>query len=665
LKCPLLLKLHGGKSAIPIKIVIIVALLNNDNQEAYHLNSINMRSKKQRCRLCKIDYSIFNTSFISMKNNIFRDSGEIMNLLHQHQIPFLNHLTAEKYSRHDDVYDDQEKTLKSMGVNPGLNPLLSNFAWLDHHQIGNLLTCSSVDVLHTVYKGIVEYSISWSICCLYLLSGKDSSKIAQLDYRIASFQRQALNPFTKFRKFAKGISCYFRSSQSNENAMENATMASGRLEAQHLPNLFFNFMFSIGTEGRFIPNRNYREWRMNPTKIILDCCSSILDLIWLINSDSIPVDELRNFESKCNIVNCKLMRLWYLKQKVTNSSSKLSAVKPHLATHIPYNWFQFGRVKDIDTALAEHTHIADKETYQHCSKKLKTTSKEMLQRTSVKLRQSTLSHLMKHDLDNPITVMEGSQDNISYHVLSRIKYKKIFFDQITKKWFYSDRMSYFHPFLKMDKFTKLFKRYSEQGPHEKNLFEEFSLNKPIVAVQGISINPNKDSGIPKFHVYATNNYNNSGKPRYDALEIDFGEVIEMVQVHGIINLQIDNSNNILLIVHHMKVVEKKQTDSVLPYELYQYDFDNPCWDIIEPSSIYRPSMIIECPDRSNGFNNSEYDRFSKNIRMWMIRYQQIDMNGYDINDISQTELDEVEEMYKEINEEFQTEIDSSEEDEEG
>jgi hypothetical protein len=98
-----------------------------------------------------------------------------------------------------------------------------------------------------------------------------------------------------------------------------------------------------------------------------------LDVVWILNSESISEHEIEKFSSKCNFMNYKLQMLWSLKQKIKQSSKRLSVVKCHLCKHLPYNWSQFGCLKDIDTALAEHSHIEDKALYQQSSKRVKST----------------------------------------------------------------------------------------------------------------------------------------------------------------------------------------------------------------------------------------------------------------------------------------------------
>jgi hypothetical protein len=122
-------------------------------------------------------------------------------------------------------------------------------------------------------------------------------------------------------------------------------------------------------------------------------------------------------------------------------------------------------------------------------------------------------------------------------------------------------------------------------------------------------------------------------------------------VHGIINIQDEGKDNLLLLVHHLNKASKSRADRFLPYELYQYDFQFPQWDIIEPSMIYRPAMIIPCFDRSNGFDTETYNsNTSKNLRMWIVPYHFIDVNGHEISEILDSEIINMEHIFNEINE---------------
>jgi hypothetical protein len=232
-------------------------------------------------------------------------------------------------------------------------------------------------------------------------------------------------------------------------------------------------------------------------------------------------------------------------------------------------------------------------------------------------------------------------DHIVYSVLSGLQTTKIYFDRITEQRFVKSGSLFFHPFLHMKNFTEILINYSEIGQENLELISKRIKKFPITCVQGISISPNKDSGIPKFHIYATNKYNKLGVRKYE-------EETKFVQVQGIINIREEEKDNILLFVHHLTMVHKTRSDSYLPHNLYMYDFRNQ-WDLLEPSMIFRPAMMIPCFDRSSGFNRENYNNNSKHFRMWIIPYHTIDINGYDIQEIDENEIREIQPFFDEMN----------------
>ena len=140
----------------------------------------------------------------------FRKSAEILHLLYTNQSNYISFLTSPRNTRISSEYRIARDYLKRLGVHEGINPLHQTFQWLNHNSIGNLYNCSSVDVLHTLYTGPVEFAIRWSMCCIYILSNKNSSVIGELDNRIQDMSEpQCLNPFTKWRRFPHGISVFF------------------------------------------------------------------------------------------------------------------------------------------------------------------------------------------------------------------------------------------------------------------------------------------------------------------------------------------------------------------------------------------------------------------------------------------------------------------------
>jgi hypothetical protein len=72
--------------------------------------------------------------------------------------------------------------------------------------------------------------------------------------------------------------------------------------------------------------------------------------------------------------------------------------------------------------------------------------------------------------------------------------------------------------------------------------------------------------------------------------------------------------------------------------------------VIEPSIIYRPAILMPCCDKSNGFNAGSFNYHrARNLRLWIIPYRSVDVNGYDIGDVDEPELVEMESTFTEMN----------------
>jgi hypothetical protein len=205
--------------------------------------------------------------------------------------------------------------------------------------------------------------------------------------------------------------------------------------------------------------------------------------------------------------------------------------------HLALNWFLYGRVKDIDTALAEHTHIEDKSNFQRSSKRMSSTNQEMLKRIVIQMRSETIEYLQKPITDSKINC-DDNDDVITYAVISNLHKIMIRFNDATDSWYTTQRPNYFHPWLKMKHVTKLLIQYSELCSDNVELIAKTIQNPIMFGVQGISITPNSDSGINKFTLYATNNYQRSSINRYDTVEVSYEDgSTAFVQIHGIISIQ--------------------------------------------------------------------------------------------------------------------------------
>ena len=94
-------------------------------------------------------------------------------------------------------------------------------------------------------------------------------------------------------------------------------MQGGGLEAQRVPDLLFQLMFAIGTEGIIVPNQNIEindVYYNNPTKVILNACSSVCEMVWCLKTKSLHMNQFDDLLLIVNVANFHAMTLFDMKQ---------------------------------------------------------------------------------------------------------------------------------------------------------------------------------------------------------------------------------------------------------------------------------------------------------------------------------------------------------------
>jgi hypothetical protein len=219
-------------------------------------------------------------------------------------------------------------------------------------------------------------------------------EFAFLDFRIIHADaKQSHNPFSKKSKFKKGISHFFKNTQSSRDSMASSTMSGGGLEAQRTPDLLFQLLFAVGTQGVIVPksyvsnpDRNTEGGRYNPTEVLVTAMVSILDACWTIRLKTVPLDlvELEKIQLIINSANVHLQILFDMKQWLLSSSKWMASIKAHGCEHIPKQMALMGPHLYNDTDQCESSHILDKTEHKRNSKRDDCINEEMLQLVSVK-----------------------------------------------------------------------------------------------------------------------------------------------------------------------------------------------------------------------------------------------------------------------------------------
>ena len=289
--CPVHLTIGLPQSTkSPRKFVIFCSPFNNDNEEAYNLLNLHYRGTGCKCRVCMVTAIHLNDPVTDIVSCL-RDSSVLSVLQHRFTATMIKEWTRPARRRLQPYFTDTELNIlrraKWYGLRPGFTSFHKHFDWLSNLGVGCLITSMTVDLMHTVYKGICEYVIRWSITCIYLICHKNRAVLGMLDNRLKeSYVQQSLMPFNKKSIFSKGVSFMFKNTKTSPNALENSTMQGGGLEAQRVPDLLFQLMFAIGTEGLVVPDVNIEmnnNYCCNPTKIILNACTAVCEMVWCLN----------------------------------------------------------------------------------------------------------------------------------------------------------------------------------------------------------------------------------------------------------------------------------------------------------------------------------------------------------------------------------------------
>lgn len=149
------------------------------------------------CRVCCNTKTYSNTQIYKLDDINFREEDTIGEQIISFQNDFIKYLQKSKKNIEiKNKYDN----LINMGVYPGINPLPNNFQLTKNCDVGFYIV-NVVDILHTFYKGNMEYAITWAIAIISSLTNNHNDLISRLDKRIKKLsQKQALNPFKNHKR---------------------------------------------------------------------------------------------------------------------------------------------------------------------------------------------------------------------------------------------------------------------------------------------------------------------------------------------------------------------------------------------------------------------------------------------------------------------------------
>jgi hypothetical protein len=383
-----------GKSSRIDKFVVVPLVLNlpNDNQERYiQLGLKHGKHGKRNCANCTLDTDDFykqgslgkkqltEVATLALRQKIdtasIRDSSVHQYLCEKAETIWMKDLMSKA---------KKVTTIRDYGANaydrlaPGNNKISDsdkafigrkgpvyafNCNWqaclmynvMDYqikNQIVTPITISWFEVLHSVYKGIVEFDFRMIMASVHLavknnVPGVHRNAIGLLDQRVKDFQgSQPYNLFgTKSVIIHKGFSPLFKDTKTTFNALARAVLTGGNIDANRFSFYLFYLMMSLGTDGSCLPNRLVKlrlppdaEWViLNPTKIAIEAAVAALELVSIIKGDLFSVSkDLPRLRHATHIANSRAKSLYLLKQALGgfyNGSDTLFNIKLHGSTH--------------------------------------------------------------------------------------------------------------------------------------------------------------------------------------------------------------------------------------------------------------------------------------------------------------------------------------------
>jgi hypothetical protein len=457
---------------------------------------------------------------------------------------------------------------------------------------------------------------------------------------------QSLLPFSKKSVFYKGISTFFKSTEKNPDAMASSSMKGGGLEAQRAPDLLFQLLFAIGTQGIIIPNKkighpankdNFPNMiYVNPTEVIINCMIAVLEACWCVRLTTVPLDinHIKAIQDVMNTSHTRLQELFTMKQWLLGSDKIFLSGKSHACCHIPRQMCSLGPHVLNDTDQGESAHVMDKVDYRRTSKRYSETNSELARLVMRGIRSQTM--LSAYNVSKPSI-------NCEQKILVP-KYRT--FDRKIQMWVFECNDIQLCPLLlSLSSLTSLFVDYANLSDDNRSIIVDLmreNRNEYCMCMcKGITfVTDEFESGMATFRVYATVDFKEN-KGRYDFVEVGFkddsdGLEVCVCQVLGIFavskHTELSTPTMFILLVTTMKECIKKGNDRLLPYSLLGYDFPPNCinvnYHMINADTVLRPYIGIRDADRKWNCRGSTKKNLSEK-RFWGIRLATTDRGtGY-------------------------------------
>jgi len=334
-----------------------------------------------------------------------------------------------------------EKKMQRQGKECNVLPGRMKLPQLHMHvpkDFNNFYMALSVDLLHTLLKGMLEYIASWVLQIVLAISKSKNHMFTlfkgcakRLDALMSAFPRfHALFP-VKWHRFPKGATSFMKSEAlKGGKPGAGVGMFSGGFPAWHFPTMLFQMLccFGCGGVGSILPNTKCVETdhgvTYNPHAIIVEVIISALDVHFLCSAKVLSSSDLDQLGKLIDAANVNVVQLFDMKQVVLRMCDVLKTskknpgliecsrnIKQHLLTHIPAQMERLGvDSKSWDTQIGEHDlQQTVKVAFKKCSKVLATTELEMLKHAMENSFSECLLEMQERVVSNRINKVVQSK----------------------------------------------------------------------------------------------------------------------------------------------------------------------------------------------------------------------------------------------------------------
>ena len=346
-----------------------------------------------------------------------RDSMFMHNLcaeLGSHTLDDFERACGTKKSKRTPVEAHRKQQVIKLGKDfsaiPGLNCMILFLLGYEKNKLWKFYRSLSIDFLHTLWKGLLEYALAWCLQVVHyfsnfslLLTGstKYRNGMALLDQRIAAWcgTKESLQP-CRFVQLQSLSSLLKSESINGKMKLTSTSIITGSIPAWQLPGICLQMMLCLGTAGFIIPNTDIQlnvasesrqKLSANPTNICIGALASVLEVHYICESNVLSDTQLQKLAICIDNAHTSLDLLYNLRNKSAKQCrpvyvgkavphfEKPKVVKTHMMSHIPEQIRQLGAdSRAFNASLGEKFHHETVNLAFHSSSgRFATTEKEM------------------------------------------------------------------------------------------------------------------------------------------------------------------------------------------------------------------------------------------------------------------------------------------------